>query len=86
MSRGEQPPSDEVERRLLKAWQGEVEAAAVYELIAQRMDDRRAEILRRMAEAEAGHRRRLEGADERARQAGVIVGGATYAVGLAFPT
>ncbi len=46
--------------RLLKAWRGEVEAAAVYELIAQRMDDRRAEILRRMAEAEAGHRRRLE--------------------------
>lgn len=60
MSRGEQPPSGEVEQRLLQAWRGEVEAAAVYELIAQRMDDRRAEILRRMAEAEAGRRRRLE--------------------------
>jgi VIT1/CCC1 family predicted Fe2+/Mn2+ transporter/rubrerythrin len=60
VSRSQQPPSDEVERRLLKAWRGEVEAAAVYELIAQRMDDRRAEILRRMAAAESGHRRRLE--------------------------
>jgi rubrerythrin len=60
VGRGEQRPSDEVERRLLKAWRGEVQAAAVYELIAQRMDDRRAEILRRMAEAEAGHRHRLE--------------------------
>ncbi len=56
----EQPPAGEVERRLLKAWRGEVEAAAVYELIARRMDGKRAEILRRMAEAEAGHRRRLE--------------------------
>jgi hypothetical protein len=42
VSAGEQPQSDEVERRLLKAWQGEVDAAAVYGLIAQRTDDRRA--------------------------------------------
>jgi VIT1/CCC1 family predicted Fe2+/Mn2+ transporter len=53
-------PSDEVRERLLKAWRGEIEAGAVYELIAQRMPEREAEILRRMAEAESGHRRRLE--------------------------
>jgi VIT1/CCC1 family predicted Fe2+/Mn2+ transporter/rubrerythrin len=52
--------ASEVEQRLLKAWRGEVEAAAVYELIAQRTDGKQAEILRRMAEAEGGHRRRLE--------------------------
>jgi VIT1/CCC1 family predicted Fe2+/Mn2+ transporter/rubrerythrin len=51
---------DEVRERLLQAWRGEIEAGAVYELIAQRLDDRRAEIMRRMAEAEGGHRRRLE--------------------------
>jgi len=52
--------SPEVRERLLKAWRGEVVAGGVYELIAQRMPDRQAEILRRMAEAESGHRRRLE--------------------------
>src|SRR5919197_3764164 len=52
--------SDEVQSRLLKAWQGEIEAGAVYELIARRLDERRAEIMRKMAEAEGGHRRRLE--------------------------
>ena len=47
--------------RLLAAWRGEVEAGAVYELIAQREhDERRAAILRRMATAEAGHRARIE--------------------------
>jgi vacuolar iron transporter family protein len=47
--------------RLLEAWRGEVEAGAVYELIAQReRDPKRAEILRRIAQAEGGHRRRLE--------------------------
>jgi vacuolar iron transporter family protein len=51
---------DEVRERLLKAWRGEIEAGAVYELIALRLDDRRANIMRRMAEAEGGHRRRLE--------------------------
>jgi VIT1/CCC1 family predicted Fe2+/Mn2+ transporter/rubrerythrin len=51
----------EASERLLKAWRGEVEAGAVYELIAAREPDpKRAEILRRMAAAEAGHRRRLE--------------------------
>jgi VIT1/CCC1 family predicted Fe2+/Mn2+ transporter/rubrerythrin len=52
------PP--EVRDRLLKAWEGEVTAGAVYDLIARRMPDREAEILRRMADAEAGHRQRLE--------------------------
>ena len=52
--------SPEVRDRLLKAWRGEIEAGAVYGLIAQRMDDERADILRRMSEAEGGHRRRLE--------------------------
>jgi vacuolar iron transporter family protein len=51
---------DEVRDRLLKAWQGEIVAGAVYDLIARRMPDREAEILRRMADAEGGHRRRLE--------------------------
>jgi VIT1/CCC1 family predicted Fe2+/Mn2+ transporter len=50
----------EVRERLLKAWEGEIVAGAVYELIARRMPDREAQILRRMAEAEAGHRERLE--------------------------
>jgi vacuolar iron transporter family protein len=50
----------EVRERLLTAWQGEIVAGAVYALIARRMPDREAAILRRMAEAEGGHRRRLE--------------------------
>jgi vacuolar iron transporter family protein len=54
-------PSSEVSERLLQAWRGEIVAGAVYDLIAQRMPEREAGILRRMAEAESGHRRRLEG-------------------------
>jgi VIT1/CCC1 family predicted Fe2+/Mn2+ transporter/rubrerythrin len=47
--------------RLLESWRGEIQAGAIYELIAQReQDPRRAEILRKMSEAEASHRRRLE--------------------------
>ncbi len=61
----------EASDRLLKAWRGEVEAGAVYELIAEReRDPKRAEILRRMAEAEAGHRRRLE---QRMQELGIPV-------------
>src|SRR5207302_544291 len=57
--------------RLLEAWRGEIEAGTVYELIARReRDPTRAEILRRMAEAEGGHRRRLEA---RMRELGVPV-------------
>jgi VIT1/CCC1 family predicted Fe2+/Mn2+ transporter/rubrerythrin len=50
----------EVRERLLSAWQGEIVAGGVYELIARRMPNQQADILRRMAEAESGHRRRLE--------------------------
>lgn len=47
--------------RLLVAWRGEVQARAVYEMLARReRDPERAAILRRMAEAEAGHRKRIE--------------------------
>ncbi|MDE3129869.1 MAG: VIT1/CCC1 transporter family protein [Acidobacteriota bacterium] len=52
--------SDEVRGRLLEAWHGEIEARATYELIARRLPQREAEIMRRMAEAEARHRQRLE--------------------------
>lgn len=48
-------------RRLLQAWRGEVESAAVYRALADReRDPRRAEILRRLAEAEDRHRERIE--------------------------
>jgi vacuolar iron transporter family protein len=46
--------------RLLQAWRGEIIAGASYDLIARRMPEREAKILRRMAEAESGHRKRLE--------------------------
>ena len=52
-------PAD-VRERLLKAWQGEIVAGATYELIARRMSEPEADVLRRMSEAEAGHRGRLE--------------------------
>jgi VIT1/CCC1 family predicted Fe2+/Mn2+ transporter len=51
---------DEARDRLLQAWRGEILAGTVYELIAQRMPEREADILRRMSEAEGGHRQRLE--------------------------
>ena len=50
----------EVTDRLLQAWRGEIVAGRMYELIAARLPDREAEILRRMAAAEASHRARLE--------------------------
>src|SRR5205085_171608 len=54
-------PNPQVVKRLLEAWRGEIEARQVYELLAAReQDPRRADILRRIAEAEAGHRRRIE--------------------------
>jgi hypothetical protein len=47
----------DVRDRLLEAWHGEIEAGAVYELIARReRDPQRAEILRKMAAAEGGPR------------------------------
>jgi VIT1/CCC1 family predicted Fe2+/Mn2+ transporter/rubrerythrin len=46
---------------LLQAWRGEIEAAAVYRVLAEREKNaRRAAILRRMAEAEERHRQRVE--------------------------
>ena len=57
-------PDDAPERvreRLLTAWRGEIQARFVYETLARREGDtRRAEILRRIADAEATHRQRLE--------------------------
>jgi vacuolar iron transporter family protein len=50
-----------VVRRLQQAWRGEVEAQQVYEILADReRDHARADVLRRIAEAETGHRSRLE--------------------------
>ncbi len=61
----------EVTERLLSAWRGEVEAHAVYAALARReRDPDRAAILKKMAEAEAGHRRRLEA---RLRDLGVAI-------------
>src|SRR3984957_13777944 len=62
--------NDEVRSRLLDAWRGEVQAGAVYELIARRMPDREADILRRMSAAEAKHRERLE---QRMQQLGIAI-------------
>jgi vacuolar iron transporter family protein len=59
MSAMSAPPA-EVSERLLTAWRGEILAGAVYHLIARRLAPREAEIMRKMAEAEGGHRRRLE--------------------------
>jgi VIT1/CCC1 family predicted Fe2+/Mn2+ transporter len=53
-------PPAEVSDRLLTAWRGEILAGAVYNLIARRLEPREAEIMRKMAEAESGHRHRLE--------------------------
>ena len=61
MSAGTTDVDREVRERLLQAWRGEIVAGRVYEVIAGRMPEREAEILRRMAEAESSHRRRLEG-------------------------
>jgi VIT1/CCC1 family predicted Fe2+/Mn2+ transporter len=60
----------QVRQRLLHAWRGEIVAGAAYDLIARRMPDREADILRRMAEAESGHRRRLEA---RMAELGIVV-------------
>src|SRR5438270_5439811 len=47
--------------RLLASWRGEIQAGAVYALLAEReKDHRRAEIRRRLAEAEGSHRQRIE--------------------------
>jgi vacuolar iron transporter family protein len=63
-------PPAEVSERLLTAWRGEILAGAVYRLIARRLEPREAEIMRKMADAEGGHRRRLE---ERMTELGITV-------------
>jgi VIT1/CCC1 family predicted Fe2+/Mn2+ transporter/ferritin-like protein len=64
------PSETEARERLLKAWRGEIQAGGMYELIARRLPEREAEIMRRMAQAEASHRQRLEA---RMRELGVEV-------------
>jgi len=67
-------PSDlpqDVAKRLLDAWRGEVEARAVYEALASReKDERRAAVLRKMASGEKGH---LERVEARMRQLGIPI-------------
>ena len=47
--------------RLLQAWRGEVQARAMYSILAEReSDEQRAEIIRAIAEAEGSHRERIE--------------------------
>ena len=47
--------------RLLEAWRGEIEARAVYTILAGRMrDPRRAQVIREIADGEARHRERIE--------------------------
>jgi rubrerythrin len=47
--------------RLLEAWRGEVEAGAVYTILAERMrDPRRAQVIREIASGEGRHRERIE--------------------------
>ena len=61
MKTEEAKQSASVAQRLLDAWKAEIEATAVYTLLVKREKDaRRADILRRMAQGEEGHRRRLE--------------------------
>ncbi|HLJ60019.1 MAG TPA: VIT1/CCC1 transporter family protein [bacterium] len=55
------PDREDAVARLLTAWRGEIQARQAYEALAAReRDPKRAEVLRRMAEAEGGHRARLE--------------------------
>ncbi len=52
---------NDAKQRLLDAWRGEVQARAQYEILAGRMKDpQRAEIIRKIAAAEANHRARVE--------------------------
>jgi VIT1/CCC1 family predicted Fe2+/Mn2+ transporter/rubrerythrin len=52
---------DDAVARLLEAWRGEVEARAVYSILAARVrDPRRSQILREIAQGEARHRERIE--------------------------
>lgn len=53
--------SQEAVQRLLQAWRGEVQARMLYTILANRMkDERRADVIRAIAEAEGSHRKRIE--------------------------
>jgi len=53
--------SQEAVQRLLQAWRGEVQARMLYTILAGRMkDERRADVIRAIAEAEGSHRKRIE--------------------------
>jgi vacuolar iron transporter family protein len=53
--------SREAVDRLRQAWRGEVQARAMYEILADRLgDSRKAEIVRAIAAAEGSHRERIE--------------------------
>ena len=57
----EPPATGAVSQRLVDAWKAEIEATAVYELLVKReKDPAKADILRRMAQSEESHRKRLE--------------------------
>ena len=67
------PPGlpQDVAKRLLEAWRGEIEARAVYEALAAReKDERRAAVLRRMASGEKSH---LERVEARMRELGIPI-------------
>ncbi|MBO0709502.1 MAG: VIT1/CCC1 transporter family protein [Candidatus Dormibacteraeota bacterium] len=64
-------PDPAVVERLLRAWRGEIEARTVYQILVDREPDpRRADILRKIADAESVHRARLEA---RLRELGTTV-------------
>jgi vacuolar iron transporter family protein len=55
------PASSDAVARLLEAWRGEVEARAVYTILAGRLRDaRRAQVIHEIAEGEGRHRERIE--------------------------
>ena len=57
----EQSASNHAVERLLQAWRGEVQARALYTILADRMSDpHRAELIRAIAAAEGSHRQRIE--------------------------
>jgi VIT1/CCC1 family predicted Fe2+/Mn2+ transporter/rubrerythrin len=69
MAASKAPP--EAVERLLEAWRGEVEARAVYQILAGReRDGRRAQLIREIADAERRHRERVE---RRLRELGVEI-------------
>jgi len=71
----DEPGIIEAKKRLLQSWRAEIEARAVYQALADReKDPRRAEVLRRMADSEGGHRTRLE---ERMTAMGIAIPDAT---------